>query len=325
MRLLPPLLLVTSLVLAGCASSGGGGKGGDDDPTADLGLQATDTTGILRGVVVDERIVPIAGVAVKLLSLDRNTTTNDGGAFGFDGLAPGTYFVVANKAGFKPVQQGIDVVAGKDDPPVVRIQLLVDDSFVKPYFDTFVLNGYIQCGVTSSAIAVAVCSIPNGCNPGFGVCATNETYTQDIFNQFIPISGVPMHIQHEVIWDATQSTGDMLSLAMRTATAEEYNAGGYGADIGGDVIGTSPLLGVINATMIKQAGIGVNGTGLAPAVFTGGMEGTQVCIPDFGCLFANGAAINQKFDLYTHVFYGYAPPEGWRFSDSSVVPQPPSS
>ena len=120
------------------------------------------------------------------------------------------------------------------------------------------------------------------------------------------------------------ATGNQLNLAMRTATAEQYGQGGYGADIGGDIIGESPLVGVIDQAMIDENGIGKNGTGLAPAVFTGGTAGTEACVPGGGCTFATGATVNQQFSLYTHVFYGYMPPEGWRFSESSTVPAPPS-
>lgn len=331
-RALLGTLMMTSLLLAGCASSGKDKAGGGLEQQLDgLDLKATDSTGVIRGVVVDERIVPVAGVNVTLTSLGRSTSSNADGAFGFQGLEPGTYFLSASKDGFKAVQQSVDVVAGRDDPPVTRILLTVDGSYVKPYYETYTLSGFIQCGITTSAIAAAVCSIPNGCNPGiFGVCATNSTYTQDVFNQFIPLTSVPTFIQHELVWDATQSTGDQLSLAVRTATQQEWDQGGYHDDIGGDIIGTSPLVAMVNATMIKDNDIGVNGTGLAPAVFTGGMAGTAPCLPETpatnpGCLFANGATVNQKFDLYTHIFYGYTPPEGWRFSEDNTVPEPPQA
>jgi hypothetical protein len=335
MRVLLVTLMMCALALAGCASGGGKDKTDGEDPTAGLGLEATETTGIIRGVVVDARIVPLPGAVVTIATIARNATSNEDGGFGFDGLEPGTYFLNVAKAGFKDVQQSVDVVAGKDDPPIVRVLLEVDQTYVSPYYEAYTLDGFIQCGMTTSVVAYAACSQPNGCNPGFGVCATNDTYTQDHFNQFIAVANVPTWIQHEVVWDATQSTGNMLNLAMRTGTIDQWNDGGYGADIGGDIIGTSPLVGIINTTYIQQLAdrddpieIGVNGTGLAPAVFTGGMEGTQVCFPDTPatnpiCSFATGAAVNQKFTMYTHIFYGYAPPEGWHFSESGTVPLPP--
>jgi hypothetical protein len=33
--------------------------------------------------------------------------------------------------------------------------------------------------------------------------------------------------------------------------------------------------------------------------------------------------MQQRFTVFTHVFYGYIPPAGWRFTDEGVVPLPP--
>jgi hypothetical protein len=314
---------LVAVVLSGCASKAPEAA----PPAADfkpLDLQATSTTGVIRGVVVDSAIRPVVGAAVTLRdSTPKTATTQGDGAFGFDGLQPGTYFLSIHKGGFLDVQQSADVVAGVADPAVVKVQLVPDASFVAPYAETYILDGFIECGVTTAVVAYAACSQPNGCQPGFGVCAVNETVTNDNFNQFIPLFAVPQHIQHEVVWDATQSTGNMFSLAMRTAKADEFNGGGYHADIGGDIIGGSPLVGIVNATMIDDEDIGEDGLGLAPAVFAGGMEGTQVCQLPVGCTFATGATVEQKFSLFTNIFYGYQPPEGWLFAVEGSVPPPP--
>lgn len=311
------------MLLAGCSDSPSADP--PRDPTDDLDLKATEDTGIIRGYVVDNTITPLAGVSITLEGTAKSAQTTDTGVFGFDALEPGTYFVSAQKAGFTPARQSVEVVAGEDEPPALRILLEADAQFVAPYVETYVLEGYIQCGVTTPGVAVAVCSIPNGCFPGFGVCATNQNFTQDYFNLFVPVDNVPQHIQHEVVWEATQSTGNMFNLAMRTATREQFDAGGYNEDIGGDIIGTSPLVGIINATMIEDEEIGLDGLGLAPAVFTGGMEGTEPCVPAPAdiCLFPTGATVNQRFTMYTHIFHGYTPPEDWRFSTDSTVPPPP--
>jgi hypothetical protein len=316
-------LVLAASALAGCAS--------EPRPSAtelsfdDLGVVATSTTGILRGVVVDEAIRPLAGVAITALGsgqTERSATTTDSGLFAFDGLAPGTYFVRANRAGYLPVQQSTEVVAGVSDPPIVKMLMAVDSSFVAPYVEAYVLDGFIECGITTPAVAFAACSAANLpseilCEET-GVCPGNVT--TDVFNQFIAVGVVPAHIQHELVWEATQSTGDMFRLAMRTATEEQFNGGSYEAGVG-SALGTSPLLGTINRTVIEDAEIGLNGTGLAPAVFAGGMDGTQVCVTI--CLFATGATVNQKFSLYTHIFIGYVPTEGWRFSSGEPVPTPP--
>lgn len=85
-------MLVAGLVvpLAGCSQ--GGSPDEADVNLPDLGLEATATTGLIRGVVVDEAIRPIEGAKISLQagSASQETTTTPEGAFGFDGLEPGT-------------------------------------------------------------------------------------------------------------------------------------------------------------------------------------------------------------------------------------------
>lgn len=312
MRGLLAAAALAMIVFAGCASPSAPSQA---EPVADfeqLELTATATTGIIRGIVVDDAIRPISAAIVTLNgeAPQTVTTTNDG-AFGFDDLAPGTYFISVSKAGYFDAQQSAEVVAGVAEPPIVKALLARDTSFVAPYVEAFVLEGYIECGVTTPVIAGAVCS--------FGTIVGLDI-TNDKFNQFIPVSKVPGWIQHELIWEATQSTGNQFNLAARTSTQGQNENGSYESGIKGK-IGVSPVLIQVNATEIEDEEIGLEGLGLAPAIFSGGMEGTGVCTP-VRCLFGTGATISQKFNLYTHVFYGYQPPESWRFSEEGTVPPP---
>ncbi|MEA3165368.1 MAG: Carboxypeptidase regulatory-like domain [Thermoplasmata archaeon] len=311
----PLAALLTAFLFAGCTSS--------SPPAADeapvdfeaLDLEATATTGLIRGLVVDSAIRPVAGATVSLRMTPPQTATTTGeGAFGFDGLEAGTYFLTVHKPGFIDVQQSTEVVAGVSEPALVKVLLAVDGAFIAPYFEVFVLDGFIECGVTTPVVAGAVCS--------FGEIAGLYNLTNDRFGQFIAVANVPMWLQHELVWDATQNTGNMLNLAARTATAEQYDGGSYEAGIAGKA-GTSPVVIQVNATRIEEREVGLNGTGLAPAVFAGGMEGTNPCSPPVPCLFATGATIEQKFSLYTILFYGYTPPVDWRFSSGDPVPPPP--
>src|SRR5687768_3515881 len=103
--------LLAGAVLAGCS-------GGSDPPAAEpedaafeqLALQATATTGVLRGVVVDEAIRPVSGATVTLSGTGTGTTTtNAEGLFGFASLAPGPYFVQVEKPGFTSAQSSTEV------------------------------------------------------------------------------------------------------------------------------------------------------------------------------------------------------------------------
>src|SRR5688572_410097 len=95
----PGLALSVCLVLlAGCAANSGGepGPASTAGDFSDLDVDATETTGVLLGVVVDETIRPIAGASVVLQggpAGDKKATTDQEGRFAFDDLEPGTYFL----------------------------------------------------------------------------------------------------------------------------------------------------------------------------------------------------------------------------------------
>src|SRR5688572_666453 len=118
-----PLLTALALLvplLAGCS-------GGEEGPAAPL--EATPTTGILRGVVVDAAIRPLAGVRITVPQPDgteRNATTPEDGGFAFDGLAPGAYVVHARRLGYLDASVSTNVTAGVAEPEAVRLQMLDD-------------------------------------------------------------------------------------------------------------------------------------------------------------------------------------------------------
>jgi hypothetical protein len=61
-------------------------------------------------------------------------------------------------------------------------------------------------------------------------------------------------------------------------------------------------------------------------VFSGYVNETAPpqCLPSpLGCPWGVGATYEQRFELFTHVFYGFEPPVGWRFS-ADGVPVPPA-
>src|ERR1041385_1220277 len=101
-------LLLASVAFAGCA---GGARAPSGDPLQDLHVAATATTGVIRGIVVDLAIHPVAGVALSLNVGDRTLRTNSSatGAFGFQGLPAGTYFIEAHRRGYATSRTGVDV------------------------------------------------------------------------------------------------------------------------------------------------------------------------------------------------------------------------
>ncbi|MEA3135906.1 MAG: hypothetical protein QOC71_187 [Thermoplasmata archaeon] len=307
------LALVTAL-LAGCTS-----KGADngDEPVADfndLGLQATASTGIIRGIVVDDAIRPIAGANVLLTPGDKTTLSTDAGTFGFDALEPGTYFLRVEKAGYNATQTSTDVVAGVAEPAIVKVLLAVNPA-TRPYVEVYQFEGYLECGVTTPPVGVALCFV------GGDTLNDNTQITYDLTRR-------PAWVQTEMVWESTQQLGDELALMY------SYS-GGCGLFCDHEVDGTSPLLLQANQTVIDTIGLG-NGTGLYIRVFNSDLDETDaglddVCTPvpdpvlgNIWCLGNGwGLTLEQKFNHYTHVFYGYTPPADWRFSSGQDVPQPP--
>jgi hypothetical protein len=305
------------LLLAGC--SGGSAKDpAEDADFSDLDLDTSATTGIIRGVVVDDAIRPLAGVAVSARGGDgteATTQTTAEGIFGFEDLAPGTYFLTASKPGYRDTQASADVVAGVAEPPIVKV-LLAADPDLAPYVESYTFEGYLECGVTTPPVGVALCLIAGD--------ALNDN-TQVTYD----LTRTPTWVQTEMIWESTQALGGELALMYSWD-------GGCGLLCDHEVDGTSPLLLQANQTVVDTIGLG-NGTGLYIRVFNSDLDETDagldaVCTPVEDPVFGNtwcmgngvGLTLEQKFNHYTHVFHGFEPPAGWRFSADPVVPSPPA-
>jgi hypothetical protein len=324
-------LSTTSVVLAGCSEDAK-----EPEPEVDfdgLGLDATATTGVLRGVVVDTAIRPVAGVSLSATGpagAKATTTSNAEGVFGVDGLAPGDWFIIANKTGFRETQQSASVVAGVAEPPIVKILLEADPSNA-PFFDSYVLAGFIQCSVRPMFLALQ--------------CGATD---EDIVHAEYEFARAPEFVQSEMVWESTQAAGDELSLSIRclpgdTDPAEKCPEGQRGI---ARSEGKSPQVARINRTLAEEWALGVNplvvdlfaygrtdldaynettvDEAQEPATGKPCLDWNGVVFPPGTCvrLTGPGFIINQKVDVFTHLFYGFAPPEGWQFSvdGAPVVP-----
>ncbi|HUR26486.1 MAG TPA: carboxypeptidase-like regulatory domain-containing protein [Candidatus Thermoplasmatota archaeon] len=314
MRSLTALILL-ALALPGCASQDAQEPGPVGD-FSELELAATATTGIIRGIVVDDAIRPVAGATLALTGEGgpKQALSADDGVFGFDGLTAGTYFIEASRPGFTTVQVSADVVAGVAEPPIVKVLLALDPAN-RPYVEVFNFEGYLECGVTTPPVGVALCFVGG---------ETLNDNTQITYT----ISKRPAWVQTEMVWESTQQLGNELTLMY------SYD-GGCGLFCDHEIDGTSPLLLQANQTIVDTIGLG-NGTDLYIRVFNSDLDETDagldaVCtpVPDpvlgvTWCL-GNGVGLTleQRFNHYTHVFYGYSPPQDWRFTSGTDVPQPP--
>lgn len=324
-------LVVATLALvlvAGCSGSGGGNPSGNGStpeesqfPTSTVDVKPTATTGIIRGVVVDQAIRPIAGVTITIAGQETSTQTNTDGAFGFEGLQPGTYFLVAHKQGYSDLQASTDVVAGVADPEIVRIKLLADPSslaFVVPY----VFNGYIECSTLTVVVGAPLCDFL----PNTGVIPDDNNRV------FYTFERPPTRVQSEMVWKSNQQLGDKMK--MSHAFPCTYGPSNNVCDHGYE--DSSPIVVISNDTTLAMAGSNYpagrasiegigwgNGTDFQARVFAGNsVVPDEVPNPFWGV----GVVFEQPFDIYTHVFYGYEPPEGWTFGTDSdgEAPAPPS-
>jgi hypothetical protein len=318
MRTLLAAALALLPLLAGCS----GGDGGPEAP-----LEATATTGILKGVVVDEAIRPLLGVRITVPLADGtllNSTTEADGAFAFDELAPGGYVVQVRKLGYLDAAVAANVTAGEAEPAGLRIQMLAD-VLNSPFIEQFQFSGFLQCSFTAFVARVAACNPSEAaqplCNTPVPVCTGPiDNLTSDEFMAVHSVSRQTVRfLQSELVWEA----GSQLSEGLKALPGSRDPLTGEINDYRA-FEGKSPLAMPMDGAVAQALFIG-NGKDLVIRVFSGYANGTAppTCLPSpLGCPWGVGASYEQRFEIFTHVFYGFEPPEGWRFSSDGVPPTP---
>lgn len=285
-------LLVLAMALAGCSSGKDDGPGSAlDQNVSGLDLQATSTTGVIRGVVVNEAIAPLDGAKVTLQGTPpMETTTNEQGAFGFDDLPAGTHFLNVHKLGYRDTQQSAEVEAGVAEPPVVKV-LLVANPGELPSYELFQFSGFLECNVAAPLVFVP-CQNP----------ATDEPIGNDNFEAAFNFTGKADLIHVSLVWTATQPVGHELYYNLFTppddsTTCDDCWTGGPSPllmDLGGSTVDQ------FNEAQVVQIEVSGNGEqGLA------------------------GAELEQPFEAYVVVFHNFLPPEGYSYAadGAPVVPE----
>ena len=289
--------LLALAFLAGCAQPPAEAA----EPIADfeaLDLEATSTTGVIRGVVVDEAIRPVANASVTLTPGDKTATTNLGGTFGFEGLEPGTYFIAVERRGYNATQTSTEVVAGVAEPPIVKV-LLTANLGQLPYVEVLQFSGFLSFGAAVFATSIGTTIY----GPVSEALSDQSIWT-------VTFTELPMWAQSELVFEANQPAGGGFIWEMTDTSNTHY---GYRET------GPSPLLAYWNTTVLEDH----NETtldpeqGIAYRFFGGPHPSCQIPeIPPapylwpFGC----GLTIQQRADAYIHHFYNFAPAEGWRFT-----------
>ena len=311
MRTLAVVALLAGALLAGCSSPSEDTQSETGPSFDDLGLQATSTTGLIRGVVVDDAIRPIAGAKISLLGdAPKEAVTSDEGTFGFDGLPAATYFLKVNKLGYREAQHSVDVVAGVAEPPSAKVLLAADPSNM-PYVEDYVYEGFVEC---TTAVFVA-CGAVN--------LLTEQNVTNDRFTWDQYVSDGATMIQSEMMWTSTQAVSPQLYFEMEALNGEcpELDENDNFLN---STRGDSPIMARITAEQIQTYSIG-SACPIYYSLFSGGPVCTPPTpVPEVGTLnpICPGVTFEQRFTMYIHAFHGYLPPDDWRFSSGEPVPQP---
>ncbi len=319
MRPTPVILILLSALLAGCSDSGE--SKADDAPVDDL--QSTATTGVIRGIVLDETITPIAGVTVTIPSQANATSTSDAeGRFGFDGLEGGTYILEALKVGHQTVRATAKVVAGVDDPLTIKVTLPRLPETV-PYIIPIHVNGLMNCEVLAVMLV-------ESCDLDTGVAG------DDTSQFFLPVDQrAPHAVQVELDWESTQQAGESLTLTFGACNGEYCSPYGIGTNMLCQTWGTSVLWCNVNQYTVQRSGEGAGGSsvgqtnlgvgaspGIALAIASDCAACTPPQTPQCGAACGVGLVLQQEFDAYTHVFYNFTPDEGWLFLEDGNHPVP---
>ncbi|MHB1261449.1 MAG: carboxypeptidase-like regulatory domain-containing protein [Thermoplasmatota archaeon] len=290
MRWLP--LLLSLVLLAGCSQSP---PAGPAEPVADfeaLELAATDTTGVIRGIVVDEAIRPIGNATIRLTPGEQEARTGDGGTFGFDGLEPGTYFLRVERRGYNSTQTSTEVIAGVAEPAIVKV-LLGLNPIATPYVEALAFNGFLSFGAAIFATSV-----------GTTVFGPLAEAVGDTSIWTIQYTELPMWAQGELVWTHNQAAGGELIWEMTDTSNTHY---GYRETTSSPALAywdTDTIVEHNETTLDPDRGIAYR--------FFGGPH--PLCKDPLGATFGCGLTVQQRADAYIHSFYNFVPFEGWRFT-----------
>ena len=328
--------LAVVVFLAGCTGSVGTQSGTDETSTG----EGPTGEGVLAGIVVDDAIRPLEGAFVEVVAegVLRNSTTGADGQFRFTGLAPGAYLVRVSKQFHSSLEQAVVVQTGVEDPELVRFQLVFEASSV-PFATVYKYEGFHECGFNfvrvcsniNIATWIVVCGSTNGL-----VCLGNVTGDRSLF--FVAIDGIPTFLQAELVWEATVETGRALNFYVGGGNESELNSGFASAY--NFTSGESPLM----LRLTNHEGEGswcsrnvddcevpetLNYTrigserALLGQVDAGPTQDLGTCsVPVRPCQV--GFSVQQKFTMFTTVFYGYEPADEWRFTETGDPPAPPA-
>ncbi len=238
--------------------------------------------GVIRGVVVDGALAPVAGADVVVGGTQLAAVTDDEGQFLFADVEPTTYFVTASKPGWSQVQQSVLVEADVLTPPAITLQILPIPG-TEPRAPTFSQRGFIGCGAATALTIHSVCN--------------DLELNEDRSHVYFEIPEKPDYYQAEIVWKSTQATSTQLWSAhyQYDFASDSYIDGGGPSSRLCNSASPSPYVCRVGPERLNATSVG--GTvGVDIAMFADGPEG-------------NGVAISQDFEVFLTLFYNTGEPD----------------
>lgn len=279
------------LVLAGCASAVKDPAQGSDGNDAFDGIAPSATTGVIKGLVVDEAIRPVKDADIALTPGDQTALTDGGGTFAFADLDPGQYFVLVSKPGYNTTKGSIFVEAA-EDPSIFKIQIIRDVT----------RQPYVEAHKTTILTGAAVC-VQDTCQR---VILSGTAAGQGANKLSIAMRPGATVGQTEMHWKpTTQFGGNGANFCVSWIP-------GPGDWVDDQMTkGPMPVVTRVNATMP-----GANGAIVEATLLECELQGAAGANPPIGILFA------QPVDAFTHIFYHFTPREDWQFGRDGDYPVP---
>ena len=299
--------LLTAL-LAGCAE-------GTDPAPEDPPLPVTDTTGCLRGVVIDQTVTPIEGVLIRIDSEGIEVLTDVDGAFRFCDLSPGTYFVAAEKLLYEPVQVSWEVEADVAQPPVLKIQLLRIPGLV-PYVETVQFEGFYECAFATVFITDS-CDMAARTVHDYGVEPVPRNLQNNDNTLYTAWSTDILTVIQETFWDEAASNTFRSSLQDTPidndcdCSTKHMEAKGTGGSI----------FDRMDKDDYKETNTGRTQSWPVMEDLVDGEVAVRGFIP-FQEATEVDYAIDLEFEIFTSFFHNYQPLAEWTFQDRDQFPVP---
>lgn len=299
------------IVLAGCSDPAPSADDGFDD----VDVQVSSTTGAIRGVVVDDRIVPVEGATVALAGsgvAGQETTTDAEGRFVFDALAPGSYFLQTTSPTHKATQTSTEVVAGVAEPPILRI--LVERLFQQdPFSVQIAREGFFECSQSGASVWYS----SSGCADGvFGPAADEVPQLSNLTRQdrdfHADVGPGWQQLVFEMTWEPTaQGTSPNMGMVVSTYKPERDTSHWFANFESGN-----PMRGQIDVGVKHETAADTDPEQIPPE----GMERMSYFMSVRGDGFTPGIAYNQRFQTYLTMFHYGVPPEGWSVVAGDELP-----